>query len=57
MDMGEIVERVCAWEGVLTLRPGPGERTREQVLTLLQTAHAAPLARWQRRHDSDSSSG
>ena len=29
----------------------PGERTRAQVLALLQTAHSAALARWQRRHD------
>jgi hypothetical protein len=31
----------------------PGERTREQVLALLQTAHQAALARWYRRHDND----
>ena len=34
----------------------PGERTCEQVLALLQAAHAAALARWRRRHDSDRSS-
>lgn len=27
----------------------PGERTREQVLALLQAAHGAALARWRRR--------
>ena len=31
----------------------PGERTREQVLALLQTAHGAALTRWRRRHDND----
>jgi hypothetical protein len=31
----------------------PGERTRNQVLALLQTAHQAALARWYRRHDND----
>ncbi len=33
----------------------PGERTREQVLALLRAAHAAALARWQRRHDNNRS--
>ena len=31
----------------------PGERTREQVLDLLQGAHQAAWARWRRRHDPD----
>lgn len=31
----------------------PGERTQDQVLALLQTAHQAALARWYRRHDND----
>jgi Family of unknown function (DUF6194) len=31
----------------------PGERTREQVLALLQTAHGAALTRWRRRYDND----
>ena len=31
----------------------PGERTEDQVLALLQTAHQAALARWCRRHDND----
>ena len=35
----------------------PGERTRVRVLALLQAAHAAALARWQRRHDEDRISG
>ena len=35
----------------------PGERTRAQVLALLQAAHAAALARWRRRHDGDRPSG
>lgn len=30
----------------------PGERTRDQLLHLLRTAHEAALARWQRRHSS-----
>ena len=34
----------------------PGERTRDQVLALLQAAHAATLTRWRRRHDNDRSS-
>lgn len=29
----------------------PGEQTGGRVLTLLQAAHAAALARWRRRHD------
>lgn len=39
------------WMGVVD----PGERTRDQVLALLEAAHAAALARWQRRHDTNRS--
>jgi hypothetical protein len=31
----------------------PGERTRQQVLALLLTAHQAAMARWRRRHGDD----
>lgn len=31
----------------------PAERTHNEVLALLQTAHQAALARWHRRHDND----
>ncbi len=37
--------------------PDPGERTRVQLLALLQAAHARALARRQRRHDEDRTSG